>query len=70
MLVPSGNWAGAGGTQVNNFEQVSSDDHQMSLAEGLRTIVGVSNVPCLRGRRHMVVGACTVRSKSSCVMVK
>ena len=39
---------GAGGVgvgpQVNNFEQVSSDDHRMS-------VVGGTQVPCLAGER-------------------
>ena len=33
-----------GGPEVNKFEQVSSDDHQMSLVGSL-----YSEVPCLEG---------------------
>ena len=43
-----------GGPQVNKFEQVSSDGHQMSLARG-------PHVSCLE--------VCTVRSNTSWVIV-
>ena len=51
--------------QVNKFKQVSSDDHQMSVA-GRR-----GWVPCLvsAGEEVGAIGGCTVRSNTSWVMV-
>ena len=71
-----------GGPQMNKFEQVSSDHHQMSLAgegvPGLRSSCGWSIwIPCLMSRGQGVgprsdvygEGHCTVRSNASMVMI-
>ena len=50
-------WWGVRGPQVNKFEQVSSDDHQMSLVEGWR-------VPCLMLRGLGPEGARAMRGAS------
>ena len=55
-------WGGMGGPQVKKFEQVFSDDHQMSLVEGCGF-----HVWCLGIRAEGRV--CTVRSNASWVMV-
>ena len=66
-------WGRGPGPQVNKFEQVSSDDHQMSVALG-------GSVPCLvsgKGGGGLGLmsgigggeGTCTVRSNASFVMV-
>ena len=47
---------------MNKFEQVSSLDHQMSLAVRSMCTVGLGRVPC-------VWGACMMRSNASWVMV-
>ena len=45
---------GEGVSQVNKFEQVSSDGHQMSLAGGAWLGGGLhSDVKCIMGNGHM-----------------
>ena len=53
-----------GGPQVNKFEQVFSNCHQMSLAGGW-----AGGVTCLVSRGGDEARACTVRSNASWVMV-
>ena len=53
--------AEGGGPEVNKIEQVSIDDHQISLARGS---LGVPDVPCWGGG-----GACTVSSNASWIMI-
>ena len=53
---------------MSEFEQVSSDGHQMSLAGGPGSRPGTS--PCLEGEPGPRRGeACTLISNESCVMV-
>ena len=63
-----------GGPQANKFEQVSSDDHQMSLAGGPMSDVGVrlsgkGRMSDIQWVGHGGGGPCTVRSNVSWVMV-
>ena len=55
MSTPVGEWGGVCGSQVNQFEQVSSLGHQMSLA-GIRPLYRgglYSEVQCILGNGHM-----------------
>ena len=56
---------GIGGPEVNKFEQVSSDGHQMSLAKGM--VLGGPEVPCpgLGGGGVLRVCPCKVRSNGN-----
>ena len=67
------------GPQVNNFEQVSSDGHQMSPGGSMSDIKGAGLghlVPCLMSRVGKTCaravrgqGACTMKFNASWVMV-
>ena len=60
---------GRGGSEVNTIEQVSIDDHQMSLAGGSLRVPEVPCLVCVCGGGGVEgSGACTVSSNAAWII--